>query len=89
MTPAEILRRPYHWVVIQDEDGAFFATIQEFPGCVTDGATREEAIGKLASIARSWVECELERGQSIPEPDPPIWDRPWWSTGGGQGGKVP
>lgn len=84
MTPAEILRRPYHWVVIQDEDGAFFATIQEFPGCVTDADTREGAITKLASVAESWIECALELNQGIPEPDRPIWDRMWLSATDGQ-----
>ena len=71
MSKAEsILKRPYRRCLIPDtEVGGFTAVISEFPGCITEGATREEALEALEEVAIDWIECELEDGRSIPEPE--------------------
>lgn len=69
MTPEDYLKRPYHWVFVPlDEDGCVFGRIEEFPGCLTDADTMEEAVQSLRDAALSWVESCLELGQDIPEP---------------------
>ena len=68
MSPEEILKRPYHWIVIPDEDGSFFATIGEFPGCLTDAMSPTEAIVQLREVALCWLAAVIEQGQTVPEP---------------------
>jgi len=42
--------------------------ITEFPGCITEGDSAEEALMNLESAAESWVEAALDMGQEIPPP---------------------
>lgn len=63
-----LLEQPYTRVVKRDESGAFVATISEFPGCVTDGATAQEAMSRLERVAESWIDATRAIGQSIPKP---------------------
>jgi predicted RNase H-like HicB family nuclease len=63
-----ILAKPYTRRLTPDVDGGYTATIQEFPGCVADGETSDEAITNLERAALSWVEAQLDLGQSVPEP---------------------
>lgn len=64
----EILGKPYARHLVPDEAGGYVASIQEFPGCVADGNTAEEAIGKLNHAATSWIEAALSTGYEIREP---------------------
>lgn len=66
----EYLKRPYARVVIPDrETGTFSAIIREFPGCVAQGDSVEEAYEQLERVAHSWIVAALDLGQEIPEPD--------------------
>lgn len=66
----EILARPYARVVIPDHEiGGFSASILEFPGCVTQGDTLEEAYASLTEAAEGWLDSVLDLGQAVPEPD--------------------
>jgi len=63
------LRRPYSRVLIPDEDtGTFAARILEFPGCVAQGRSPEEAYRRLEEAAESWLQAAIDLGQEIPEP---------------------
>lgn len=65
----KIVARPYRRVLIPDpEVGGYTAMIEEFPGCIAEGDSGEEALRNLESVAESWLEAALELGQSIPEP---------------------
>ena len=64
----EILARPYSWVVRPDESGLFTAKIAEFPGCITEGDTAEEALSNLREVARDWVRASAASRYSIPDP---------------------
>ncbi len=69
MASEEYLRRPYKRFVIPDEEaGGFTAGIEEFPGCVVEGETEEEALAVLEEVALDWIDAELEAGRAIPEP---------------------
>jgi predicted RNase H-like HicB family nuclease len=64
----EILSKPYARRLVPDETGGYVASIQEFPGCVAEGDTPQEAIQNLDKAAASWVEVALSNGYEIREP---------------------
>lgn len=64
----EILNRPYARVLIRNEDGSYTAQILEFPGCVAEGETPNEAMNDLDEAASSWIEVAIEQNDTIPEP---------------------
>jgi predicted RNase H-like HicB family nuclease len=67
--PDQILSAPYSRVVIPDsETQTFTARILEFPGCVAQGDSVEEAYERLQSAAETWLEAALDLGQKIPDP---------------------
>jgi predicted RNase H-like HicB family nuclease len=63
-----ILRRPYQRVIEPGEDGVFTATVVEFPGCISEGATPAEAYRNLEEAFADFVAMKLSRGHAIPEP---------------------
>lgn len=65
----EILKRPYHRVIVPDEDGSFFAEISEFPGCFATGDSAVEALESLERVAEGWLGDAIAAGQDIPEPE--------------------
>ena len=54
--------------LIPDEDGFWFAQIPLLPGCMTQGASREEALEMLDEAKELWLETAISRGIPIPEP---------------------
>lgn len=68
MNPNDYLKKPYARRLVPDESGGYCASIQEFPGCLAEGETADEALHNLEAAATSWVEVALSLGQSIPEP---------------------
>jgi predicted RNase H-like HicB family nuclease len=73
------LKKPYSRILIpDDETNTFTAEILEFPGCIAQGDTAQEAYEQLEKAAESWIEAALELGQEVPPP----------SLAHGYGGKV-
>lgn len=65
----EYLGAPYSRVVIPDPaSGTFAARIAEFPGCVAQGESVEEAYRALEQAAADWIRVALDLGQGIPTP---------------------
>lgn len=65
----EYLKQPYSRVLIPDEEtGTYTAQIIEFPGCVAQGNTVQEAYERLEVTAVSWIEAALDLHQDIPLP---------------------
>lgn len=64
----EIMDRPYARVLVPDETGGYVAEVLEFPGCISEGDTPDEAIENLEDAMRGWLQVALENGQRIPEP---------------------
>ncbi len=51
------------------EDKIFIASIPELKGCIAHGQTREEALKEIEIAKNLWIECALEDGEEIPEPN--------------------
>jgi predicted RNase H-like HicB family nuclease len=54
----------------EEEGGGWFAEIPKLPGCMSDGATPEEALANLQDAKKCWIENCLELGRLVPEPVP-------------------
>lgn len=67
-TADQFLEEPYARLLIPNEEGGYTAEILEFPGCISQGRTANEAIKNLNDAAKSWVEASLEYGREIPSP---------------------
>ena len=65
-----ILRKPYSIDLVYGDtpDDGVMAKVAEWPGCMTAGDTREEALAHIGDAMRDWVEARLEDGLDIPEP---------------------
>ena len=71
MNAEEWLERPYQIRLQQrdDGDGAYwFATVEELPGCMSDGDSEAEALTSVRGAMHGWISAALEAGRPIPEP---------------------
>lgn len=50
----------------QDEDGVFVASCPSLPGCLSQGATREEASRNIADAIEGFLESLRKNGDPIP-----------------------
>lgn len=69
LDPKEILKLPYHRVIVADEDGSFVATISEFPGCIAVSDTAIDALAALEDVALGWLAGVVARNQPVPTPE--------------------
>lgn len=53
-------------LIEQDEDGVFVAEVPALPGCVSQGAARQEAIRNVEEAISAYVESLNERGEPVP-----------------------
>lgn len=53
-----------------DEDGRVVARVPDVPGCVTDGATREEALHEADDALEEALAALIDLKRDIPEPSP-------------------
>ena len=53
-----------HVVVEQDEAGYFVAEVPVLPGCLSQGKTRDEAIGNVKDAIEGWFEV-MEAKQKV------------------------
>ena len=49
----------------RDEDGAWIVECPSIPGCVSQGATREEALENIQEAIRLCLEVRAERGMPL------------------------
>jgi predicted RNase H-like HicB family nuclease len=56
----------------EDDGGGYLATVPDLPGCMSDGATPEEALKNVQEAIASWIEAAKEWKQPIPKPSPPL-----------------
>jgi antitoxin HicB len=57
--------------VSDDEGGGYLIEFPDLPGCLSDGATIEEAIANGADAIRSWIATAREFGDLVPPPSHP------------------
>ncbi len=65
------LDRPYHIRLQQRDDGDgpyWFATVEELPGCTSDGDTESEARSAVRDAMHGWIATALEAQRPIPGP---------------------
>jgi predicted RNase H-like HicB family nuclease len=58
----------YRVLIEQDEDGAFVAQVPSLPGCISQGATRDEAIAGIREAIALYVESLEAHGDPVPPP---------------------
>jgi len=71
-TLEEYLDLPYTIELVHDHDDderrGWFAQVKELPGCMSQGASIDEAAQNLRDAMAGWISVAIEDGVSIPEP---------------------
>lgn len=55
-------------VLHQDEDGIFVAEVPTLPGCISQGATRSEAVRNIGEAIAGYLESLKQHGDPVPPP---------------------
>jgi antitoxin HicB len=75
MRSEDYLEKPYSILIVHDRDDegneGFVARVEEFDGCISQGATIEEAATRIRDAMIDWIDASLDDGQEIPEPRDP------------------
>jgi antitoxin HicB len=58
----------------EEDGGGYLIEFPDLPGCLSDGATIEEAIENGADALRSWIATSQEFGDPVPPPSQPSDD---------------
>ena len=61
----------YRVLIEQDEDGVFVAECPSLPGCVSQGATRDEAVTNIKDAITGYLESLRQHNEPIP---PSTWE---------------
>jgi predicted RNase H-like HicB family nuclease len=74
-TIEDYLDLPYTIEITHDRDDegneGFVAEVRELPGCISQGATIEEAASRIRDAMEGWISVALEDGKDIPAPQDP------------------
>lgn len=57
----------YTVVFEREADGGFVVSVLALPGCVSQGATREEALANIREAIEVYMEACVQRGDPVPE----------------------
>lgn len=49
------------------EDGGWIVEVPSLPGCVSDGATKEEALRNVQDAIDAWMEAAKDTGVMVPD----------------------
>ena len=55
-------------LLYQDEDGVFVAEAPTLPGCISQGATRAEAVSNVRAAIAGYLASLQQHGNPIPPP---------------------
>ncbi len=58
----------YRVLIEQDEDGMYVAEVPILPGCISQGATREQAIENIKEAIAAYLESLDAHGEAVPPP---------------------
>jgi antitoxin HicB len=61
----------YRVIIEADEDGVFVAECPALPGCISQGATRAEALENIKEAIEAYLESLRKHDEPIP---PPIYE---------------
>jgi predicted RNase H-like HicB family nuclease len=56
-------------VLERDEDGYLIASCPIFPGCHSQGKTKEEAIANISEAIRGYIASMRKHGEKLPDMD--------------------
>ncbi len=56
----------YRVILEQDEDGVYAAQVPALPACISQGASRDEAIKNIHEAIEVYLESLKEHGEPIP-----------------------
>ena len=62
------LSRKYPITLHEDSDGGYVTTIDDLPGCMTEGDTTEQALQNIDEAREFWIRAAYDDGQTIPLP---------------------
>jgi predicted RNase H-like HicB family nuclease len=74
MKTNDYLKLPYNIIIrhVVDESGNYYlASVLEFDGCMSDGATYQEAFENIQEAMAGWIETKRANGFPVP---PPVGD---------------
>lgn len=60
--------RVYVEPLVEKLGGGFVSYAPELPGCVSDGATPDEALHNIYDAIECWIEAAVADGQTVPRP---------------------
>ncbi len=63
-----VLARPYVRRLLPDPECGYTVTVHEFPGCIAEGDTAEEALSNFDRAAESWLAVCFAEGYPVIEP---------------------
>jgi len=58
----------YRVLIQQDENGMFVAEVPALPGCISQGATRAEALKNAHEAVEAYLESLRSHGDPVPPP---------------------
>lgn len=58
----------YRVIIEQDEDGVFVAECPTLPGCISQGATRADAVVNIKDAIEGYIESLEKHGEAVPLP---------------------
>jgi predicted RNase H-like HicB family nuclease len=56
----------YRVLIEQDEDGVFVAEVPVLPGCISQGASRDEALENIREAIEGYLESLRTHGEPVP-----------------------
>ena len=64
----EVRRMKFRVVFEPDEDGVFVAECPTLPGCISQGATRDEALVNIKDAISGYIASLRKHGEPVPLP---------------------
>ena len=58
----------YRVLIEQDEDGMFVAEVPALSGCISQGATRSEALMNIQEAIQAYIESLEKHNEPVPPP---------------------
>jgi antitoxin HicB len=58
----------YRVIIEQDEDGVFVVECPTLPGCISQGATRDEAVVNIKDAIEGYIASLEKHGEAVPLP---------------------
>jgi antitoxin HicB len=62
----EVNAMKFRVLITQDEDGVFVAECPSLPGCISQGATRDEALANIKDAISGYLASLAKHGEPLP-----------------------